>query len=354
MGARLWFSFGIKFLARVMDLLLPMISGAGVCLSILRDAYQRGFLWRNVVFDAVTPVGYVGEARGINNLTQIVGHVYHGVTPHAFYRDARNPWWLLDSSYSGPEPGRNCVVGSIARAITDSGVIVGDQLSDCSPPSNYFWPRAARWPSAWSPWGDVLDLAWAPGSRSLNINNSGTIVGRGTVGNSLAGGFRLLQGVAEGINPPEVNTAHPFSVWPYGVNDGQRVVGSISLTFDGPGDWIRAFTWNVPGEHSTLLPVLADGGESVAFEINNDEFSVGYSDNYHRYAVIWHSDFGIYVLPMPPGAGTGGQINMKTCKALAVNNRNASGLVQAVGYCVVNGNNHAMLWNIMTDQVTVL
>ena len=66
--------------------------------SNLRDATQRGFLWSNGVFEAVTPVGYVGEARGINNLTQIVGHVYHGVTPHAFYSDARTRWWLLPTT----------------------------------------------------------------------------------------------------------------------------------------------------------------------------------------------------------------------------------------------------------------
>ena len=41
------------------------------------------------------------------------------------------------------------------------------------------------------------------------------------------------------------------------------------------------------------------------------------------------------------------------CEALAVNNRSETGFVQAVGFCNVGGNRHAMLWNIATYKYTL-
>jgi hypothetical protein len=140
----------------------------------------------------------------------------------------------------------------------------------------------------------------------------------------------------------------------FGVNDSYHIVGTARYTpvLNSVDLSTRAFYWDGSAAEAELLPTLVDVGETEAFEINNQGFAVGYSDNHFRWAVIWHRDFGVRTLTMPAGAGGGITGPGKYCKALAVNNRDASGLVQAVGYCFYDGRRHATLWNISTAEVT--
>jgi uncharacterized membrane protein len=96
-------------------------------------------------------------------------------------------------------------------------------------------------------------------------------------------------------------------------------------------------------------------GHTAAYEINNQGFIVGKSRGstkaargVRNLAAIWHADIGITLMPVPQGS----EETTENCEALSVNNRSSSkatdALVQAVGFCMVNGERRAMLWNINT------
>jgi probable HAF family extracellular repeat protein len=324
----------------------------------------HGFLWRNNVFEDITsfPAGVVAEATGINNLTQVVGYVvaYEGDnTPGAFYWDRRSGLHYLDDENRND---RDCDSGAKAEAINDSGVIAGTRVVECR--SSYgVYERAARWQSAWAPWEHLLPPDPAPRSNfAYNLNSAGVIVGWNKDGSAGTNAFHWNQGVTDYVPFPAVVAPaliEPSTVKAFGVNDSYQIVGTARYTpvLNSVDLSTRAFYWDGSAAEAELLPTLVDVGDTAAFEINNQGFAVGYSDNHFRWAVIWHRDFGVRTLDMPPGAGGGIMAPGKHCEALAVNNHRLNynsntGLVQAVGFCFHDGRRHATLWNISTVEVT--
>jgi probable HAF family extracellular repeat protein len=327
----------------------------------------HGFLWRNDVFEDITalPGGLMAEATGINNLTQVVGYVAleDGNSPSAFYWDGRNDFRYLDDVDPGERRNDgDCATGSRAEAINNSGEIAGSRYSGCDLPVLDV-ARAARWQSAWAPWEHLLPPDPAPRSNfAYNLNSAGVIVGWNKDGSAGTNAFHWNQGVTDYVPFPAVVAPaliEPSTVKAFGVNDSYQIVGTARHTpvLNSVDLSTRAFYWDGSAAEAELLPTLVDVGDTAAFEINNQGFAVGYSDNHFRWAVIWHRDFGVRTLDMPPGAGGGIMAPGKHCEALAVNNHRLNynsntGLVQAVGFCFYDGRRHATLWNISTVEVT--
>lgn len=147
-----------------------------------------------------------------------------------------------------------------------------------------------------------------------------------------------------------------------GINNNSWVVGSVRLKPQGLGteDIVtRAFWWSGTTPYAYELPIFDSTRNSTAFEINDQGFSVGYADRQNaaflprqKRAAIWHTDIGIKQLPLPPIEDAGTQLSTNPCEAFAVNDRKNSGLVQAVGYCRINGKFRAIRWNIWISTVT--
>ena len=320
-----------------------------------RSGEHHAFLRRKGAMEDITPFeGYTADANGINNLTQVVGSLRHFIWPsqRGFHWHEGSAVNLLDDAYTEKLDLEYCASAAHARAINDSGVIAGSRIGGCSPPVAFIW-RAARWESWSAPFEEIVPLGHAPKHNSANnINSVGTIVGRNKDVGIGTGALRWRPGLPGGGVPlPSVPAPARPSDTPmkaYGVNDGDAIVGSLTLFNPVSGEYTeRAYYWNGISPESVLLPMAAsDDVDSAAIEINNEGFSVGWGDNGDRWAVVWHGHIGARSLPMAPG-------KVRFCEALAVNNRGSTGLVQAVGYCVVGGDRHAVLWNITTKKATI-
>jgi len=341
---------------------------------------MRAFIDRGDGIQALMPV-MQGEyaANGINNHTHVVGEfIGHSRDPADFEPGSAFYWepevFLVFLDDVQPNLKEVCKsdggeVGANAKAINDAGVIVGFRIITC--PGAYR-EKAVRWETYASPWQELKASPpkdfWAEDHWASDINSSGRIVGwdndSSKLGMSKATGAWTWMGTPFDVPnpvtmPPE--WYEPHSQKAFGVNDGSRVVGRATLHPQGENtqEWVtRAYWWSGELQWPAIqLPIFADTKNSAAYEINNQEFIVGYADRQtatflprQKRAVVWHADFGIKQLPTLPG---GTLVSSKDCEALAVNKRNSSGLVQAVGYCQLNGKRHAVRWDILTAVVTI-
>jgi uncharacterized membrane protein len=339
---------------------------------------KRAFIDRGTGIHALLPVmqaEYVAHA--INNKTQVVGEIFGQSEPgfsavgSAFYWEPEI--FLVELDAVDPNVKAVCLgkggeVGGSAYAINDAGVIVGSRDVYCI--AGYA-TKAVRWDTYASPWQALdtapLDKFWFENHSASDINSSGRIVGSdfesSKFGLSETTGAWTWMGVSSDVpNPAATNPEWyvPHSQAAFGVNDGSRVVGSVILYPQGKnvGEKVyRAYWWSGALQSSAKqLPIFADTKNSAAYEINNQEFIVGYADRQtaaflprQKRGAVWHVDFGITQLPALPG---GTLTSSKDCEALSVNKRNSSGLVQAVGYCKSGGKRHAVRWNIATAIVT--
>jgi probable HAF family extracellular repeat protein len=312
---------------------------------------RRAFLYRNNSMQDIT-FGWntVAEARGINNLTQVVGNFrsVEGDPTHAFYWDEVEQFELLDEVYPD-EPPDVCGTGADAAAINDSGVITGTHFVGCSPP----YPDYPH-PSRWSSWSGTVEHISHPmvDGFAADINATGAIAGWGTQHpGDFHDGFLWNAGIYESA-PIPLGPQPVFapSLRLFGVNDQGLVVGEVIA-----GGNFRAIIWNGSSLFSAVLPVQT--GSSSAYEINNQRFSVGngrlglpFVIGTRNRAAVWHPDIGITLMPLPPG----GIPTTENCVALSVNNRSSDAtdaFVQAVGYCTMSGKKKAVLWNIQTKKV---
>jgi len=324
--------------------------------SDTKSGEHHAFLWRKGGMEDLTPFeGYTADANGINNRTQVVGSIRHLIWPsqRGFHWHEVTALNLLDDAYTDKWELEFCASGGHAEAINDSGVITGSRIGGCNPPVAFI-SRAARWESWSAPYEEIVPLGPAPKNNSANnINSAGTIVGRNKDVGIGTGALRWRPGLpgSGGVPLPSVPAPARPSDTPmkaYGVSDSGAIVGSLTLFNPESGEYTeRAYFWNGISPESVLLPMAAsDDVLSAAAEINNEGFSVGWGDNGDRWAVVWHGHIGARSLPTAPG-------KVRYCEALAVNNRDSSGLVQAVGFCEVGGDRHAVLWNITTHSVTI-
>lgn len=260
-----------------------------------------------------------------------------------------------------------------ARAINDSGVVVGG---------------AARYPDAPAPntadiCYDVLPVAWQSpfpstypnrlfciadpdqnetwteqGLRPMatDINNAGDIVGTDG-GSTEFSMFLLTNGVRKSVPAPAFvpqGDANGNELDGYArASDKGIVAGTYGFKHNaspgGPGSYRRAFFWNGIDATSVNLGVFPGGAWIDASDVNAQRMVVGSGDKQYFVglkrdtAFIWHQDFGLYALPGFPIAGT---LVPDHCRAKALNNRKASNLVQVVGHCHINGQRHAVRWDL--------
>ena len=330
---------------------------------------RHAFLYRGgVMEDLTTAEGTMSEANGINNHLQIVGQISGPNRPdsHAFFLDYGSPLRLLYDGLFPPVP--ECRTGGVAQKIADAGYIAGDRLVGClpyTPPYPPYNHRAVFWVSAWDNYVIVSEVSriGAP-SEAYDVNEHTAVVGW----DAIDGAYRWTLGVREWIQPPEVPETQ--FVWGdarfgRGINDSGRVVGEVLIdltrSVEGGLTW-RPFFWSGnPSRRSVVLPVFPDTGveaNSGAYEINNQDFAVGYAarrrarDGWDRkFAVLWHPDIGIAQLPFAEGVSDLARSH-DFCAALSVNDRDSdTGLIQVVGYCSIGGRREAVLWDVTARLV---
>jgi probable HAF family extracellular repeat protein len=315
---------------------------------------KRAFLYRNnTMQDITTGSDKIAEARGINNLTQIVGNYRYGAEerPHAFYWDELVQFEFLDEEYPDQPPSQ-CTTGADAAAINDSGVIAGTQYVGCHVPFAEY-PSPARWLSYTS---NVEQISHPkPDGYGLDINATGAIAGYGELSfNFIFAGFLWNAGIYTTM-PTPLGAPQPVyteSQRTLGMNDSGVIVGEVAT-----GGGYRAIKWGGSSIFSSVLTSSSTTNATSAREINNQGFIVGTAYlsaqqvlGTRSRAMVWHADTGLKLLPLPTGA----YLTAQSCEALSVNNRSSDAtdaLVQAVGFCKVNGKHRAMLWNIQTTKL---
>jgi len=342
--------------------------GSIVGWSRTSQGVMHAFLYRRGAMEDLIPAATtVSEARGINTWMQVVGRkrALNDRADHGFFWDTLlvPSLYPLDEAYTAPAPG--CTTGSVAEAINDTGRISGTRYGGC-PDAAY--GRPALWSSAWVPWLQLDDFTSAPRSTfGKDINSESAVIIHRHVLDLGLGSLVWVAGGIELVPAPELPPGwwphYDYGMWAYGLNDVGGVVGHVQVctgVFPACGTtFTRAFFRNA-AEVSSLLPVFPESVSAGAREINDQGFSVGWADRaradgwVRHVAVIWHSHFGIYGLPMPPGAETGSGLPRDFCEANSVNDHaGQSGLVQAVGYCSIAGKRRAILWNITAKLVNV-
>lgn len=186
-----------------------------------------------------------------------------------------------------------------------------------------------------------------------DLNNAGDVVGwAGDADNGFV--FRWSGNLLSRITVP--NPVPPpglKSSWSgvHGINDKGHVVGSGTIYGDGTSDG-RAVYWDGVALHANFIGVLSGGKKSHAEDINEGDFVIGWSQvtdqlpppafnpTYVR-AMLYHKDFGMKALPIPSGWP-----QYTECRALALNERKSTGLLEVVGYCTANGLKRAVLWTV--------
>lgn len=306
----------------------------------------------------------VTNARGLNNLGQVVGDMTSDGSTHAF---VSSPYGSLFKDIGniqdiGTLGGSN----SIAHGINDSGIVVGESTTS----------TGATHAFVISPGGSLQDINGATniGSIAYGINNAGQITGlvsdqsssgafiRGANGGAIIkiGGSLFSSSIGYGINafgqvagegngtafltgangssPASLGSFDPVipSSTAYGVNDNGVVVGS-SRTVNGE---IHAFITNGAGA-GLFDPGTFGGPKTFAYGINNrknansdpDPQVVGQSDTHsftglststNPHAFVWDATNGLTDLNQMVDADTGqiiGNKGITLTSAAAINDQ---------------------------------
>lgn len=268
------------------------------------------------------------EATGTNDARAVVGNFTHDDHQHGFVSTGGSPVALFD------DPLLRDRFMSIAAAISNTGFVVGSRRS--LEPAGL--GLATLWPTPTS--FRLLHGDGVP-SHARDVNNEGDATGWGTNIETRVFWDRSPSGAiaAVRIPPPADTTAcHYFSGAAAGLNNEGTVVGYVNCSGVDGMYTRRAMHWNGHSANSTDLGLLPGGIASVAEDINDASFVVGYAD---RPVSVWgflsnaevgflfHPHFGMYALPRPAWVPWDGR-----CRALALNERkDSTGLIQVVGYC---------------------
>jgi len=284
--------------------------GAGEDINDLEQlAVSRTELWRytdSIGFELLgtLPGGSLGEAKGINNLGQVVGWSDGaGVWQHAVrYTDGigLEDLGTLGGSYStgvaingsSVTVGESLIAGNIAwhafrhtdaagledlgalSANHDSSAYAVNELGEITGASYYFSIGSAF---RWSPGAGMVDLGKPPGAvfaSGLGINNCGTVIGEFRDSANRSHPFwyteRLgMQDLRELLDPEDLHAFGLNSV--EDVNSAERIVGYGTNRFAGCGEGAllltprRAFSNTYgPGHAGTLgVPSLTVATDPV-------------------------------------------------------------------------------------------
>ncbi len=218
--------------------------------------------------------------RGMNNLGQVAGEVSNG--------PSGPPWHAAVWYPSGTIADLGKLSGgsdySTAADINDNGQVAGySQTSSGN--------RAFLWE-----YGSMLDLGTLGSGDSIGnaLNGSGQVVGRSGVPHAFlwtAGtGMTDLGDLDSGTRSSEA----------YAVNDSGLLVGGSTGSPVNANDSV-AFVWR-QGAGMQTLGVLAGDNYSLAVDISNRGWAVGYSGSYGRaHAFVWQEGVGLTDLGALPG-----------------------------------------------------
>ena len=327
-----------------------------------------------------TPEWSIARAYGINDNRVAVGEYVEPGSPqryHAFYYYPGI--WLTRMAGDNPAPELAFAWQTHAYAINKHGRIAGEgvrlpnpflppppDMGDlCYERLPIQWPTGSPNPARLfcvsdvnnnNTWDDYEGMPPA----AYDVNDSGNFVG--TDGASTPNSMFLFK---DGQRIPVPAPTGVADSTLYGIANGINNKNWVAGSYGWYNQNFRAFVWDGASASSINLGTFPYGTRSWAYEINEQNMVVGTSERgygsspaSHRRkgAFIWHSDFGLAQLPSLGltylGDNTFGPSH---CTAYSLNDRkSASGLVQVVGECDVDGNPHAVRWDVTISVQSVL
>lgn len=343
------------------------INNSGVIVGAAMDESEtrRAFRYNGNMIDiSIGAFTMSSAANGINGLGRIVGTFEFPsipgpgqppsfAQPHAFYWKSGAPLLQLDALTNDPD----WQTGAIA--INGGGVIVGSAYESVWV-DDYDGSCSGLLPVSWPSYSAAPQVLTCVYGYPNDINDAGSVVGSSVSG--IPKMFRIVAGVLSALpQQPGIQGLSKLSFGPgEAINASNHVVGqhyySQQISSTHSVTRTRAFYWNGTAATTTLIGVLPGGRTSTANDINKQRMVVGNSETnpsgiaYFSRAYIWHPDFGMKVLPSLPSSPE--LITPGNCVAKALNDRNATDdLVQATGWCMVDGKRRAVRWDISVDYV---
>lgn len=318
-------------------------------------------------------------AYGINNARVVVG-TYEAYDPGDAWNAVQwddnrgffyypGIWMTPLSNHTADELGAGWQTS--ASAVNSANKIVGGASRPTAPaklPALRPAPcRATHLAISWQfSWEDPAPLFCSPANlegmdaRSADINDAGSIVG--TDGGVSPTSMFLFKNGQRHVVPapagvPQVDgEGHPLHGAANGINNQNWVAGTYGHGSTDAAPHLRAFIWDGVAAASTSLGTLPAGTWSDAREINEQRMVAGianrvYGKDVARHAAfIWHEDFGMVQLPPLEYSGARQRVP-GNCQARSLNSLR-NGRVQVVGECDIDGNRHAVRWDIQVTQVS--
>ena len=281
-------------------------------------------------------------AVGINNSNVVAGSVVVLGAARAYRMPLGSSFTLLaDGSIFGDR------VQSTATAISDSGLVVGQRhfIDLGGRTEATLWRDPAGFRS--------LEGSTFPAPTFVNdVNTAGDSVGRVRDPEIMALWDQTTSGIFSRRIPvpPGSDSCTYFSGNAYGINNVGTIVGFVYCL--GATDTTRrAMHWNGRNTNSSDLGVLPTGTYSVADDINDADFVVGYANRIttgppftlsRDTGFLFHRDFGMYALPRAAFTLWNGH-----CRAKALSERRAStGVIQVAGNCDTGSGTRAVRWDV--------
>jgi probable HAF family extracellular repeat protein len=229
-------------------------SGVAVGISYLSSGIRHGFIYRNGAMSDLGSLGGYSGALAINRAGTAVG--FASDSPNGFQRAVIwNNGSILDIS-NGFE--------SQARAINDSGQVVGETATQAGTQEAFLWSNGAS--------ENLGTLTPGRNSQAFGINNEGNIVGTAEAISSITLQTNPITGVITMVTNFQ-NHAFLYSngsmldlnsvistnsgwelYYAFGINNSDEIVGWGSM--DG-GEHIRSFILQVPEPSVPSLILLA-------------------------------------------------------------------------------------------------
>lgn len=343
-------------------------------------------------YNLVSPSGWLGVfpviAHGINDSRLVVGQYNDPSSPYQY--QVRGFYYFpgiwLTPMQTNPVNDPVNAWRTRAYAVNNSGKAVGQTeiIGSLAPSSAglcgelpVIWGHYTWYPSGFTcipdPDGDGLFTGVPPAAH--DINDSGAIVG--TLGNAMPNSMFLLKGgtlheVPKPKNAPSTKNGKPLHGVAFGINNAGKVVGKWGnlsgeeTNLTDPADMTdgqRAFFWDGESAESQSIVVVRNVVASDAREVNSQDMVAG--NLRHSYPTvpgeprrmlgyIWHKDFGTVLLPaLAYTKQVDSPAVPRDCRAMSINNRRSTGLVQVVGSCEgSNGKDRAVRWDIQVAVQT--